>query len=119
MNRFREHFLSKLITIITTLVFLNMSFLLAEVSLLKLEKDSRFAKIIILILSGTCFEEEREVGGDLAEEDASGKKIDLAFSYLIHASGVTELPVGDNKFISDHRIPLGGNYETFSPPPES
>jgi hypothetical protein len=119
MNRFREHFLSKAITVLTTVVFLNMSFFLAEVSMLELEKDGRFTKIIVLILTGACFEEEREVGGDLAEEDTAAKKIELVFGYMTYSSGGHELLVRDNRFISDHRIPLGGNYETFSPPPES
>ena len=118
MNRFREHFLSKIITVATTVVFLNMSFFLAEVSILELEKDSRFTKIIVLILSGTCFEEEREVGGDVSEEDAAAKKIELVFGYETYPSAGHGLLVRDNKFISDHRIPLGGNFETFSPPPE-
>ena len=118
MKRFREHFLSKIITMLTTLVFLNMSFFLAEVSMLELEKDSRFTKIIVLIISGACFEEEREVGGDLTEEDAGAKKIDLVFGHVIHPSAGHELVGRDNKLISDHPGPLGGNYETFSPPPE-
>lgn len=98
---------------------MNMSFFLAEVSILELEKDSRFTKIIALILSGTCFEEEREIGGDGSEEQPTAKKIDLVFSRLIHSRDGYVLLAEDNKFLSDHRIPLSGNYETFTPPPES
>src|SRR5687768_626559 len=84
MNAFRQHILQKIATVATAVVFLNMSFLLAEVSLLKMEKDSRFAKIISMIISGVCFEEEKEVGSDASEEDAK-KKIDVSFHYHAHS----------------------------------
>ena len=120
MNRFREHFLSKVLTIITTLVFLNMSFFLAEVSMLKLEQDSRFTKIISLILSGSGFEEEREVGGDHSKDEPTGKKVELIFNSHTHShNGSLVLLANENRVLADHHRPQGGIYEAFSPPPES
>ena len=118
MNQFREHFLSKLLALATTLIFLNMSFFLAEVTLLELEKDGRFGKIITLILSGSCFEEERETGGDTSEEETSAKKIEVVFQDHRYAFDPYIL-LSSTKWITDHSLPLGGVYETFTPPPES
>jgi hypothetical protein len=118
MKRFREHFISKLITLVITVVFLNMSFLVAEVSMLDLHKDSEFAKIIAFIISGTCFEEERDLGTEASGEETA-KKTDLLFCGQLHPhSGYVLLSV-IKKYIADHRMPLPGNYETFTPPPES
>jgi hypothetical protein len=118
MNHFREHFFSRLFTVVTAVIFLNMSFFLVEVSLLELEKDGRFGKIITLVLAGTCFEEEKEAGADTTEEETSAKKIEVVFQNHSYASDGYIL-LSDSKWISDHSIPLGGINETFTPPPES
>lgn len=117
MRRFREHFISKVITVFITVAFLNMSFLVAEVNMLDLHKDGRFIKIIALILSGTCFEEERDLGTDASEEDTS-RKIDLLFSNHLHSQSSYALLFTLKKYTSNHRIPLPGHYETFTPPPD-
>lgn len=118
MNAFRQNFFSKLLTVVTALIFLNMSFFLVEVSLLDLEKDGRFSKIIALVLSGTCFEEEKETGGDTSEEEGSAKKIEVVFQDHCHAFDAYTL-LASAKWIADHSLMLGGVYETFTPPPES
>lgn len=118
MNRFREHFLSRFLTLLTTLLFVNMSFFLAEVSLLELEKDGRFAKIITLIMSGTCFEEEKETSGDTSEEDTAAKKIEVVVHHHNHFSNYFEI-LSDSKWISDLSLPPGGIRETSTPPPKS
>ena len=116
MRRFREHVSSKIVTVITTVMFLNLSFLLAEVRLLGIDKDTRFSRIISLIVSGTCFEEEKEAGCDTNEEDSS-KKIDLAFHHYYHSSD------GGNRLrkmmrASDNTTLPWHIFETFTPPPE-
>ncbi|MEX1239199.1 MAG: hypothetical protein WEB30_05765 [Cyclobacteriaceae bacterium] len=118
MNCFREHFFSKVLTVLTAAIFLNMSFFLAEVSLLELEKDGRFSKIIALIVSGTCFEEEKETGGDTTEEEAASKKIEVVFQDHCHPFDVY-IVLSNAKWIRDHSVTLGGIYETVTPPPES
>jgi len=118
MNRFREHFFSKLLTLITTLIFLNMSFFLAEVTILDLQEDSRFSKVISLVLSGTCFEEEKETGGDTTEEDTSAKKIEVVFTDY-HKAFDAHIILSDLKWGFDHGLPTFGVYKKFTPPPES
>lgn len=117
MNRFRDFFFTRLLTLATALIFLNMSFFLAEISLLGLDKDGRFNKIITLVLAGTCFEEEKEAGADTSEEEKSAKKIEVVFQDHCHAFDAYIL-LSSAKWIADHSLPLGGIYETFTPPPE-
>jgi hypothetical protein len=119
MNQFRESLLSKALTLLTTLVFLNMSFFLAEVKLLKLEKDSRFTKIIALVVAGTCFEEEKEAGGETAEEETTAKKIDVLFGYQNHSNNQYVLLSDLLELMSHQPHPSGGDQEIFTPPPES
>jgi hypothetical protein len=94
-----------------------MSFFLAEVSLLQIEKDGRFKKIITLILSGTCFEEEKETS-DATEEETSSKKIEVVFNLHSHFQNEFVL-LSNMKWISDHAIPPGEVNEIYTPPPES
>ena len=94
-----------------------MSFLPAEVSLLKMEKDSRFAKIISLIMSGICFEEEKEMGGDSSEEDAK-KKIDVFFHYHPHP-GDQYLLLSKSEWVFRQSTLLPGCIETPTPPPKA
>lgn len=119
MNQFRESLVSKALTLLTTLVFLNMSFFLAEVKLLKLEKDSRFTKIIALVVSGTCFEEEKEAGGETAEEETSAKKIDVLFGYHNESNNQHVLLSNLLDLLAHQSHPSGGDREIFTPPPEA
>lgn len=86
--------------------------------MLDLHRDSGFAKIIALIISGTCFEEERDLGTEASGEDTA-KKTDLLFCSQLHPHSGYVLLSAIQKYISDHRIPSQGNCETFTPPPES
>lgn len=106
----------KILTVITTVMFLNLSFVIAEVRLLGIDKDTRFSRIISLIVSGNCFEEEKEAGGDTNEEDLS-KKIDLAFHHYHQSSDAYSLLVKAMR-ASHNAMLLGRTFETFTPPPE-
>ena len=117
MRRFREHISGKIVTVFTAVMFLNMSFLLAEVRLLGIDKDATFSRIISLIISGTCFEEEKETGGDTSEEGPS-KKIDMAFHYQFPwCNAYTVLSA--LKWAREHSMLVSQTFETFTPPPES
>lgn len=116
MRRFREHVAGKILTVITTLMFLNLSFLLAEVRLLGIDKDTRFSRIISLIVSGSCFEEEKEAGGDTSEDDSS-KKIDLALHHHHQSSDAYSL-LSKAMGASHNAMLLWRTFETFTPPPE-
>lgn len=117
MNTFRKHILSKIATFATAVLFLNMSFLLAEVTLLEMHSDSRFARIVSLIISGTCLEEEREVGGDSGEEDAK-KKIDVFF-HCHPTSDDRYFLLSELQWILHQSMLLQASIDTLTPPPKS
>lgn len=116
MRRLRQHIASKFLTVITAAMFLNMSFLPAEVHLLGIDQDTRLSRIISLIMSGTCFEEEKESSADTSEEDAS-KKIDMAFHLHAQLYDAYTL-LSKLKWAWDNTMLLSQTFETFTPPPE-
>ena len=70
-------------TLFTGLIFLNMSFFLAEVSALKLNQDKKMVSNIIKLISSSAAEEEKDAFGG-ADEDCSAKEVDLIFNYSTH-----------------------------------
>lgn len=103
-------------TLFTGLIFLNMSFFLAEVSALKLNQDKKMIVNIAKLISNSAAEEEKDVFGG-SNEDCSGKEIDLIFEYNLNKA--TAYTLLDKKRITfDTGSPLLGSYEIYSPPPE-
>jgi hypothetical protein len=119
MSQFREHFLSKLITLLTLVFFLNISFSALEINLLGLKKDVGLSEIVSFILSGTFLEEERDIADDFPEEASEANETELFFRHQIHTYHYHSLLLSDlNRCIFDHALPLGRDYETLIPPPE-
>jgi hypothetical protein len=113
MNSIRKHFLSKLLTLVAGLAFLNMSFFLAEVSFLDFKKGELLENIAKLIIN-TGFEEERE--GESGEKNV--KEIDPQIAqFQIHRTASFLISVNVNSIIIDHY--LHANHALiFSPPPD-
>ena len=104
-------------TLVTGLIFLNMSFFLAEVSALKINQDKKmFSNIIKLISNNTAEEEHDAFGGP--DEDSSAKEVDLIFSYSTHTIHTFVIKIDKKRTVFDQGIPLLGSYEIYSPPPE-
>lgn len=81
MKFFRKAYIRKVMTVFTGIFFLNMSFFLAEISALNLDKyDSKMLEN--LVRSFSCVsEEERDATGESADSSgASVKEVDL---YLV------------------------------------
>ena len=70
-------------TLLTGLIFLNMSFFLFEVSALKLNQDKKMFSNIIKLISSSAAEEEKDAFGG-ADEDSKVKEVDLIFNYTTH-----------------------------------
>lgn len=103
----------------TGLIFLNMSFFLAEVSALKLTQDKKMLENIARLISSSAAEEEKDIFGGFADEDCSAKEVDLIFSYTIHTIHGHGI-LTDNKLDThDQGLPLLGSYEIYSPPPDA
>ncbi|MBA4055877.1 MAG: hypothetical protein C0490_14275 [Marivirga sp.] len=119
MKLFRIKYVSNALSLFTGIVFLNMSFFLAEVSLLKLDQDKQMVENIAKLLAGCAAEEEKDVFGGSADEDPTAKEIDLIFSYAIFTpDGFIQINKSKVHAL-DQGIPRLGNYEIYSPPPEA
>lgn len=115
---FRNTYVSNATALITGLVFLNMSFFLAEVSALGLTKDKHMLKNIAMLISSSAAEEEKDAFGGMADEDHSAKGVEFIVSYSTHTIFGYEILITTH---GSHEpgIPLLGSYEIYSPPPEA
>ena len=114
MNAIRQHLFTKIITLVAGLAFLNMSFFLAEVSLMKFEKKELIENIAKLILN-TGFEEEKDVespGENFVKEVLIGQQIQ------IHEASSFWISTNIKSVLVNHY--LHANYALrFSPPPDT
>ena len=101
----------------TGVIFLNMSFVFIEVSTLKLDQDKTLHANIAKLISAST-EEEKDAFGGTTDEDVSAKEVDLIFNYFTHTVNCDNLLVNPKRCDLTQGIPLLGNYETYSPPPE-
>jgi hypothetical protein len=118
MRIFKNLFIRNLMTLFTGLIFLNMSFFLAEVSALKISQDKKMFSNIIKLISSNAAEEEKDAFGG-ADEDCSAKEVDLIFSYSAHTIHAFTSKVSKKRTVFDQGIPLLGSFEIYSPPPEA
>ena len=79
MKFFRKKHIRKLMTVFTGIVFLNLSFFLAEVSALKIGKDNKQLIENLVRIFSTVSEEEKDINtGESADTAASfAKEVDL------------------------------------------
>lgn len=105
-------------TLFTGLIFLNMSFFLAEVAALKLNQDKKIFANIVTMITNSAAEEEKDVFGG-TDEDCSAKEVDLIFNYATHSIYSHILDLNNKRSVFDQGIPLLGSYEIYSPPPEA
>jgi len=115
---FRNTYVRNVMALFTGLIFLNMSFFLAEVSALKLTLDKKMVENIAKLISSSAAEEEKDAFGGHADEDCSAKEVDLIFNYDAHTFNSHILLIKSNRYIHDQQLLLPGSYEIFSPPPE-
>ena len=114
MNFLRSHISSRLFSLLIGVVFLNMGFFLAEVTMLKLDNKDLIENIAKLITS-SGLEEERdaESGHDTV------KQLDLFSSNLLtHHTSLTLVATRANHVHEDHYL-ITHYLDIFSPPPEA
>jgi hypothetical protein len=114
MNSIRGHFLSKVTAFIAGLAFLNMSFFLAEVSLLNFKKQELLENIANLILN-TGFEEEREAE---SSNENTIKEILVVQQVQVHGTSSFLISIGINSMLVNH-YQHANHSLTFSPPPDT
>lgn len=118
MKVFRTTYVSNTFALFTGLVFLNMSFFLAEISALKLSEDKKLIENVAKLIAGSASEEESDAPMGSPDEDASAKEIDLIFHYQPVAPLENTTLAKSKISILMQGIPRLGHYEIYSPPPE-
>ncbi len=113
MNTIRQHYLTKAFSLITGLIFLNMSFFLAEVSMLKFNKKE-LIEIAKLILN-TGLEEERD--GESSSADSLGKEVHLFMHQVqMHTTASFLISTRTNRTLVDHYRHANHSLIFFPPP---
>lgn len=119
MSKFSDHLSSKVIALLTLLLFLNISFSAFEIHLLGLTNDAALAGIVSLILSGTCLEEERDAESDFPRPDSESSETEMLFTHQVTGHSNPNLILSDlTRSIFNHPLPNGEDPEAVIPPPE-
>ena len=115
MKMFRKSAITRIFSLVTGVIFLNMSFFLAEMCMLDLTDRQMVENVCNLVINGGL-EEERDAhanGGDIPVKEFSMASDDLLLrhtSLFLIASKIHQ-DCEDHYLHADHS-------ETFSPPPE-
>ena len=115
MEILRQHFLSKVFGLLTGLIFLNMSFFLAEVCMLEFQDRQMIENICNLVLNGGL-EEERDAHSSGADTPLKIFSLHPGDLLLRHSSLflIAEKIHGNS---DDHYIHADHSVK-FSPPPD-
>lgn len=118
MLMLRNRRLQRMMTLFTGIVFLNMSFFLFEVSLLKLDKDHKMIENIAKLIAGAASEEEKDVFGSSSEKDnLTTNALDL-FLDPNHCPVFFLIPLSKSTGIHFDEKPIVQYAEIASPPPK-
>jgi hypothetical protein len=115
MKIFRLKYVVETFSSFTMIIFLNMSFVLAEVSALKMDQDKEMIKNIAALIAGCASEEEP---GGTTDEDNSVNEILLMLHHHPHAPHSIDDLYTNKARITTLGVPRLAYYEIFSPPPE-
>jgi hypothetical protein len=113
MKFLRKKIVSLIFLSLTGILFLNMSFFLAEISLLKSAYSHSTIENIAKLLSASLTEEEQDVS-----ESSESKAIDLSsdhFSHLVFEDNGIAIIL---RMHGLHSMPHGGFFKIFTPPPD-
>lgn len=116
MKIFRLKYVVEMFAIFTGIIFLNMSFVLVEVSALKMDQDKEMIKNIAALIAGCANEEEP---GGSADEDNTVNEIQLLLHHGSHKAHSTDSLSKNKARITTLGVPTLGIYEIDSPPPEA
>jgi hypothetical protein len=113
MHLLRETKARRIFTLLAGIAFLNLSFILAEISALGLTKKY---KSLVQMVTNAGLEEEKEAGGEAAgESDTAG--LDLIEENLAHHKILFLSAEQRNKVLHNQSL-HPGHADIFSPPPD-
>jgi len=116
MSAFRKHFLAKVFALLTGVIFLNTSFFVAEISMLKVTNHELLQNIAKLI-SNNGLEEEKD--SEACDKDSSAKEVGLLISQVQIHHRVLFLIATKASHTLDDLYPHANYAQTFSPPPDN
>ena len=120
MKIFRNQTGTRIFSLFTGVVFLNMSFFLAEVCMLEITDKQMIENVCNLVLNGGL-EEERDAhsGGGSGGGDVALKMFSLSGEHLLlHHSSLFLIASRMQQESEDHYL-HANHSQIFSPPPES
>lgn len=113
MKVFRIKYAVKAFSLFTGAIFLNMSFLLVEISALDIERNNQMARNLSMLIASSMAEEEPGA----ADEDSTLSELDLIVNS--HAGAPPSDLSSPIRFsIWSHGHPRLGEFEICYPPPE-
>lgn len=119
MNIFRNPAGTRIFSLITGVVFLNMSFFLAEVCLLDITDKEMIENVCNLVLTGGLEEERDAHSGGSSEGDIALKMFSLVGDHLLlHHSSVFLTASKMQQDAEDH-YRHANHSRIFSPPPDA
>lgn len=116
MRLFRIKYVTNALTLFTGVIFLNMSFIFAEISALKVDRDKEIARNLSILVASCAAEEEP---GGTADEDSTVSEMDLIFSHSTHAVTVSTISHGIKYGVWTYGHPKLAEFEISTPPPEA
>jgi hypothetical protein len=114
MHLLRGNYTRRIFILLAGVAFLNLSFILAEISALGLAKKY---KSLVQMVTNAGLEEEKEMGGGESGETDSAE-VDIIGQSLTHYKLLFSAATDRNKK-PDNRSVHPGHTEKFSPPPDA
>lgn len=119
MKFFRRLHIQRFVTLATGLVFLNLSFLMTELSWLDLEKhDKQMLKRLVTMLARVS-EEEKGAHGSSSESGSFAKEVDLYLHLNINELSAGYTLITRNRYCYPQSVPQSGMHDTPLQPPEA
>lgn len=104
---------------LTGLLFLNMSFFLAEVKALKLDKDKALLENIVKLIVGSMTEEEKETCPSAEGSDTLIKEVDLLHAHLLYLGNNHLITLKKAICFQGTEKLLTRSADTLTPPPKA
>jgi hypothetical protein len=119
MRSVRKNILSKLLAILTGIIFLNMSFFLTEIRILSLDVTNHELVVnIVKMISGVGFEEEKDCMGESSESGSCEQIVDLHITIQSETSSGYYL-ISNNLHLCNHSPVFNSAvHEIVTPPPK-
>lgn len=114
MKIYRNQTTTRIFSLLTGVIFLNMSFFLAEVCLLEFKDKQMIENVCNLVLNGGL-EEERDA--HTSGSDVPLKMFSMSGELSLHHSSLFLIAAKIHRDCEDHYL-HADHSEIFSPPPE-